>query len=426
MPANIIEVENLSKLYKLGKIGTGTLSHDINRWWYRMRGKDDPYELEAGTNDRTKKDGGNYVWSLKELHFSVEEGDVFGVIGNNGAGKSTLLKILSKITKPTKGVIHINGRISSLLEVGTGFHPELTGRENIFLNGAILGMRKAEIRKHFDEIVEFSGVQRYIDTPVKRYSSGMFVRLAFAVGAYLEPDILIIDEVLAVGDADFQQKCLGKMREFSQSNGRTVIFVSHNVAAIKQLCNRGLLLENGRQKACGSMKEVLSLYQRKQADSDEGKRGNVSEDKQGYFTDWRLENSDGASPFSCDTGDLCVFTLGFYAREPIHNCEVRLALKYQEFLLMNVSSLAEDGMRFSISAGYHRFRFQLELPLRSGEFDVLAAFVSFSKELDFWVSTTKLAVKDNFSADLVAGLIQPKIEFTRTAGEDVNALHLTA
>lgn len=257
-----IKVEDLGKLYRLGEIGTGTLSHDLNRWWARVRGKEDPFAKIGETNDRTTKGTSEYVWSLKDVNFEVKQGEVLGIIGRNGAGKSTLLKILSKVTAPTTGRIKIKGRIASLLEVGTGFHPELTGRENIFLNGAILGMTKSEIRAKFDEIVDFSGVERYIDTPVKRYSSGMYVRLAFAVAAFLEPEILIVDEVLAVGDAEFQKKCLGRMKDVSVNDGRTVLFVSHNMAAVKQLCNNGLLMQNGKTIFQGSQNDAVRLYQK--------------------------------------------------------------------------------------------------------------------------------------------------------------------
>lgn len=255
----VIEVENLYKQYQLGQVSTGTISHDLNRWFHKIRGKEDPYEKITIDNTREEKGGSNYVWALKDINFEVNQGEVLGIIGRNGAGKSTLLKILSKVTEPTKGSIKIRGRIASLLEVGTGFHPELTGRENIFLNGAILGMTKYEIRSKFDEIVAFSGVEKYIDTPVKRYSSGMYVRLAFAVAAHLEPEILIVDEVLAVGDAEFQKKCLGKMKDVS-NQGRTVIFVSHNLVAVKSLCTRGILMERGGITFLGSADETVEHY----------------------------------------------------------------------------------------------------------------------------------------------------------------------
>jgi lipopolysaccharide transport system ATP-binding protein len=254
-----LRVENVSKLYRLGHVGTGTLRSDINRLFHRIRGKEDPYLKIGQENDRTKSADSEYVWALKDINFEVGKGEVLGIIGRNGAGKSTLLKILSKITSPTTGAISINGRVASLLEVGTGFHPDLSGRENIYLNGSILGMRKWEIQRKFDEIVDFSGVERYIDTPVKRYSSGMYVRLAFAVAAHLEPEILIIDEVLAVGDAEFQKKCLGKMKDVSVE-GRTVLFVSHNMAAVKSLCTHGIVLMNGKLRFDGDATSAVSYY----------------------------------------------------------------------------------------------------------------------------------------------------------------------
>jgi len=260
MSSIAIKVENLGKMYRLGEVGTGTISHDLNRWWARMRGKEDPFAKIGETNDRTKKGNSDFVWSLKDINFEVKQGETIGIIGRNGAGKSTLLKILSKVTAPTTGKIKVKGRIASLLEVGTGFHPELTGRENIFLNGAILGMTKAEIRSKFDEIVDFAGVERYIDTPVKRYSSGMYVRLAFAVAAFLEPEILIIDEVLAVGDAEFQKRCLGRMKDVSVNDGRTVLFVSHNMAAIKQLCSTSVFLYNGNVGFIGDTEQAIAKY----------------------------------------------------------------------------------------------------------------------------------------------------------------------
>ncbi len=256
----VIKVENIGKLYRLGEVGTGTLSHDLNRWWARMRGKEDPFAKIGESNDRTQKGTSEYVWALKNINFDIEEGEVLGIIGRNGAGKSTLLKILSKVTRPTEGNIKVRGRIASLLEVGTGFHPELSGRDNIYLNGAILGMTKAMIKSKFDEIVDFSGVERYIDTPVKRYSSGMYVRLAFAVAAFLECEILIVDEVLAVGDIEFQKKCLGKMKDVSQNTGRTVIFVSHELNAISSICRKGVLMHNGSVAANDTIDKVIAQY----------------------------------------------------------------------------------------------------------------------------------------------------------------------
>ncbi len=255
-----LKIEDVSKLYRLGLVSTGTFIHDFQRWMHRLQGKDDPFMKVGQVNDRTKKADGDFVWALKDIDFEVKKGETLGIIGRNGAGKSTLLKLLSRVTQPTTGSIKVNGRIASLLEVGTGFHPELTGRDNIFLNGAILGMRRAEIKQKFDEIVAFSGVERYIDTPVKRYSSGMYVRLAFAVAAHLESEILIIDEVLAVGDADFQRKCLGKMDQVAKGEGRTVLFVSHNMAAVKSLCSQGLVIENGMMAFQGDVSQAVSYY----------------------------------------------------------------------------------------------------------------------------------------------------------------------
>ena len=256
---HVLKVENIYKQYELGQVSTGTMAHDFNRWLHKIRGKEDPYHKITERNTRDEKGGSKFVWALDDISFDVHQGDVVGIIGRNGAGKSTLLKILSKVTSPTKGNIKIKGRIASLLEVGTGFHPDLSGRENIFLNGAILGMTKKEIHAKFDEIVAFSGVDKYIDTPVKRYSSGMYVRLAFSVAAHLEPEILIVDEVLAVGDAEFQRKCLGKMKEVSQQ-GRTVIFVSHNLVAVKSLCTKGIVMDQGKLVFSGSADEAVESY----------------------------------------------------------------------------------------------------------------------------------------------------------------------
>ena len=260
--SKVIEINSLSKVYDLGLTGTGSLAKDINRSWAKLRGKSDPYATLVELNDRTKKSSSNMVYALKDINFSVEQGEVLGIIGKNGAGKSTLLKILSQITSPSTGTITMKGKVASLLEVGTGMHPEMTARQNIFLNGSLLGMRRREISSKLDEIVEFSGIEKYIDTPTKRFSSGMNVRLGFAIAAFLEPDILIVDEVLAVGDAEFQKKAIGKMEDVSKGKGRTVLFVSHNMASVKSLCNKGLVINNGEITHQGSQNSAIEHYQR--------------------------------------------------------------------------------------------------------------------------------------------------------------------
>lgn len=261
--ATAIEFNHVGKQYRLGLVSTGTLSHDLNRWWQTaILRREDPYLKIGSVNDRATKADSDYVWALRDIDFRVEQGDVVGIIGKNGAGKSTLLKLLSKVTGPTVGSIRARGRIASLLEVGTGFHQEMTGRENIFMNGAILGMTKQEIAAKLDEIVDFSGCERYLDTPVKRYSSGMMVRLGFAVAAHLDPEILVVDEVLAVGDAEFQKKAIGKMQDVSKGEGRTVLFVSHNMTSIKSLCKTGVLLENGTLREIGDIDPIVTHYLR--------------------------------------------------------------------------------------------------------------------------------------------------------------------
>ena len=262
-----IEFENISKQYRLGLVSTGTLSHDLNRFWQtKVLRREDPYLKVGEVNDRAHKGESEYVWALKDINFKVEQGDVVGIIGRNGAGKSTLLKLLSRVTAPTTGTIRARGRIASLLEVGTGFHPEMTGRENIYMNGAIMGMSRAEITRKLDEIVDFSGCERYLDTPVKRYSSGMTVRLGFAIAAHLEPEILVVDEVLAVGDAEFQKKAIGKMQDVSRGEGRTVLFVSHNMGAVKNLCKRGIVLNQGQIIHQGTAEDCINYYLDKKAD----------------------------------------------------------------------------------------------------------------------------------------------------------------
>ncbi len=426
MAENIVEVENLSKLYKLGAIGTGTISHDLNRWWSAVRKKTDPYQAAGQINNRASGTATGYVWSLKDINFQIKQGEIFGVIGSNGAGKSTLLKIISKITKPTTGEIRIGGRIASLLEVGTGFHPELTGRENVFLNGAILGMRKQEIRNRFDEIIAFSGVEKYIDTPVKKYSSGMYVRLAFAVAAHLEPDILIIDEVLAVGDAEFQAKCLGKMKDVSANQGRTVLFVSHNIAAIRQLCQQAVLLEHGLQKKTGPIAEVIAAYQHETADTAGGRRGKIPQNTKGYFTHWQIETTATDAPHTCYTGDDCLFSFGFHALEGFKNCEVRFMLRHNELLVLHASNLSNNGVNFSIEPGQHLFQFRLNLPVRDAKLEVEAFFLSFSQPVDTWQSSTKLTILDNLSTPVYNGVINPYTEFSMVTQKAPQPLDATA
>ena len=322
-----LKAENISKQYRLGQVGTGTLSHDLNRFWHQIRGKEDPYLRIGDSNDRSSVGESEYVWSLRDINFEIEQGDAVGIIGRNGAGKSTLLKLLSKVTKPTTGKIYTNGRIASLLEVGTGFHPEMTGRENIYLNGAILGMTRKEITRKFDEIVDFSGVERYIDTPVKRYSSGMYVRLAFAIAAHLESEILIVDEVLAVGDAEFQKKCLGKMGDVSKGEGRTVLFVSHNIAAVKNLCQKGMLLKDGNLITQGAIEKVINTYDLEFISQD--KNFNIDYPIK-HELDMQLRHAELQKPHNHNrlfTNDLLNFKFTIEVRKPIPNSYITIDVK---------------------------------------------------------------------------------------------------
>ncbi len=337
-----IKVENLSKAYQLGEIGTGTLGNDLSRWLAKIRGKEDPFLKIGEENDRATKGKSDVVWSLKDINFEIQEGDAVGIIGRNGAGKSTLLKLLSRVTSPTSGEINVKGRIASLLEVGTGFHPELSGRENIFLNGAILGMRKKEIHRRFDEIVEFSGVERYIDTPVKRYSSGMYVRLAFAVAAHLESEILIVDEVLAVGDAEFQKRCLQKMKEISKGEGRTILFVSHTMASVKQLCNKGILLANGKVELEGHMTDVINLYLSNKSETSLGKvilpkRENTDL----FFTSVSMLNENGEDIIAVSHSSVFYIEVSFTVIKKIDNVEISICFKNANGINVFFTSLSE-------------------------------------------------------------------------------------
>jgi lipopolysaccharide transport system ATP-binding protein len=329
----VLHAENISKLFRLGNVGTSTLSEDIRSIYYRLRGKDNPFLVSAETNDRQNSaKGSDYVWALKDVHFEVNQGDILGIVGRNGAGKSTLLKILSRTTAPTKGEIRIKGKVASLLEVGTGFHPDLTGRENIYLNGAILGMRKAEIKANLDAIIEFAGVQRYVDTPVKRYSSGMYIRLAFAVAAHLDPDILIIDEVLAVGDAEFQARCLGKMKDVARE-GRTVLFVSHNMGAVSDLCNRAIYLNKGQVVLDGSTESVIRAYVKNNMLSNISDGAGLDDPTQrrgnGKVRFRRIEviNSEGKTDTEFIPHEKIIFRMEVIKNEPVETIYASVAFR---------------------------------------------------------------------------------------------------
>ncbi len=317
-----IKFENISKQYRLGTVGTGTISHDLNRWWHIIRGKEDPYLQVGQENDRSKKADSDYVWALKNITFEVEQGDVVGIIGKNGAGKSTLLKILSRVTRPTTGDIKAHGRIASLLEVGTGFHPEMTGRENIYLNGAIMGMTKPEITKKLDEIIDFAGIEKYIDTPAKRYSSGMIVRLGFAIAAHLDPEILVVDEVLAVGDAEFQKKAIGKMQDVSKGEGRTVLFVSHNMTAVKNLCKTGVILKNGTLEYQGHIDDVIDRYIGEQRQRSSLSLTDINHAGNGSlrFTNIQFIDSKGQIRNTYEVGEELNIVITFEASERFYTC----------------------------------------------------------------------------------------------------------
>lgn len=363
MSTPALRVEDVSKMYRLGEVGTGSLSHDLNRVWARLRGRPDPFAKISTVNDRTSEGPGEFVWALRDINFEVGEGEIVGIVGRNGAGKSTLLKLLSRVTAPTEGKIFIDGRIASLLEVGTGFHPDLTGRENIFLNGAILGMSKQEIRARLDEIVEFSGCAKYIDTPVKRYSSGMHVRLAFAVAAHLETDILIVDEVLAVGDAEFQQRCLGKMKDLSRSSQRTVLFVSHNMAAVRQLCPNSILMDRGTVVNRGETGSIIEQYMSlgsgaervvKWTDGDAPSAGGVT------LTQVSVRNPTGSTEGAMNSADDILVDIEFDLEQALANLRIGISLFNSEGVHLLVSSDFEAaGHGSARAAGRNRSRMRL-------------------------------------------------------------------
>ncbi|MCI7007858.1 MAG: ABC transporter ATP-binding protein [Parabacteroides sp.] len=373
MSTTAIQFDHVGKLYKLGLVGTGTLSHDLNRWWKTtVLRQEDPYLKIGETNDRSKKGSSDYVWALKDITFDVKQGDVVGIIGKNGAGKSTLLKLLSRVTSPTTGTIRAQGRIASLLEVGTGFHPELTGRENIYMNGSIMGMTRQEITRKLDEIVDFAGVERYVDTPVKRYSSGMTVRLGFAVAAFLEPEILVVDEVLAVGDAEFQKKAIGKMQDVSKGEGRTVLFVSHNMAAVRSLCSKGVLLENGQIVYQGNTDDTINLYLNKESlkESDNIKDRIAWKKHTITIDDIEINNSvKSFSTIASNQKELNVKIKG-YTQEDIL---VDTILTFKNMDEVPMASLAEGhckGKMQAIKSGKFELGYNIQLPkiLSNGDY----------------------------------------------------------
>lgn len=402
-PHTVLKVEDVSKMYKLGLVSTKSLAHDLNRWWYRVRGKEDPYLTIGEANDRAVRGESDYVWALQKIAFSVNEGEAVGIIGRNGAGKSTLLKLLSQVTQPTTGRIRVKGRIASLLEVGTGFHPELTGRENIFLNGAILGMRKKEIASKLDEIIAFSGVERYIDTPVKRYSSGMYVRLAFAVAAHLESEILIVDEVLAVGDAEFQKKCLGKMGEVSKGQGRTVLFVSHNMQAIKSLCNRAIYLQNGQMKSDGPAQLIVDQYLSGYDSMDTAREySNTLSDKNVYLENARCLNAAGVEKYMYTADEPVTLHFRIRKKTPVRGVFLHLLVRNNEEVTILETDSREGGYPEIDTDQEGVFDSQVTIParvLRSGRFHVTLGIASTQHDpfqiesLDSFISFDVLADK---------------------------------
>ncbi|WP_053976087.1 ABC transporter ATP-binding protein [Mangrovimonas xylaniphaga] len=391
-----IKIKNLSKQYRLGTVGTGSFAHDMNRWWHTLRGKEDPYLKIGETNDRTSKGNSDYVWALRDINFEVHQGEVLGIIGKNGAGKSTLLKLLSRVTSPTTGSIKARGRIASLLEVGTGFHPELTGRENVFLNGAIMGMTKQEISSKFDEIVDFAGCERYIDTPVKRYSSGMYVRLAFAVAAHLEPEILIVDEVLAVGDAEFQKKAIGKMKEVSRGGERTVLFVSHNMASIQNLCSKVLVMQNGTFAYMGDTEDGVNFYlkqSREQISLKLNERMDRTNGKNLRFTDIKLLNFKGEVVEQAMSGMEVKFEISYSLKISLKNVAFRLVISNIDGQDLFLCNNAFSDKRIDInSEGKFVFRIP-KFPLPEGEYFIQLSAYSDKGIEDDIESVLKLDVE---------------------------------
>lgn len=396
-----ISFENVSKMYQLGVVGTGMLSNDIKRWWYTsVLNREDPFLQVGQTNDRSKKSKGDFVYALRDISFDVKQGDVVGIIGKNGAGKSTLLKLLSRITAPSTGTIKVNGRIASLLEVGTGFVAELTGRENIFMNGSIMGMSKQEIKSKLDEIIDFSGCEMYIDTPVKRYSSGMYVRLGFAIAAFLEPEILVVDEVLAVGDAEFQKKAIGKMNDVAVNGGRTVLFVSHNMAAVRSLCKSGVVLKNGMVDYVGTADDCLDFYMKSSLPS-EGERpiSDMPRDRRFsgdiFITDIKCLNAQDKE-IEPHCGQFVKFRMFYDVR--VSNVKARLSLAirdlYDNPMLSFPTDLTVEAVNLSKGKGYADLIIE-KMPLTAGEYKLAFDAKNMGQQVDHLDSARRITVIDD-------------------------------
>ncbi len=408
MTKPVISVEHLTKQYDLGVIGTGTISRDLNRWWARVRKQPDPY-TRIGQKDAFERIG-ETILALDDVSFTVQQGEALGIIGRNGAGKSTLLKILSRVTAPTSGVVKVKGRIGSLLEVGTGFHPELTGRENVYLNGAILGMKKEEVTRKFDEIVDFSGVEKFIDTPVKRYSSGMYVRLAFAVAAHLDPEILIVDEVLAVGDAEFQKKCLGKMGDVA-TEGRTVLFVSHNMAAVEQLCQNGILLQDGRVTKASTIENVVNEYLKKIPVRGQDvlphsvifQNNEISDDI--HVTSVEIEDLSGKPKNLVFTWDDVVLSIKYYSNRTIKNGSlvIKISDHFGKSLIL-LSSQPDSKIPMTIKEGFGEGKCIIRnIPLTGGDYIFGCGLAVPNREWLWWnenLGTFSIEAKDVFESGL--------------------------
>jgi lipopolysaccharide transport system ATP-binding protein len=419
--ATAIKVENLSKIYRLGEIGTGTISRDIERFVKtKILKQEDPFLKIGETNDRATKGASDLVYSLKDINFEIEQGDAVGIIGRNGAGKSTLLKILSRVTSPTTGKINIKGRVASLLEVGTGFHPELTGRENIYLNGAILGMRKREIDQKLDEIIDFSGVERYIDTPVKRYSSGMYVRLAFAVAAHLESEILIVDEVLAVGDAEFQKKCLGKMGEVSKGEGRTVLFVSHNMGAVKSLCENGILLKDSQLVFFEKIDKIVDQYFNSFVGLSPTWERNKIHNSILFFNAINILDSKNQISGIIDIKSSFSININFTAIVKLEKLQIAIRIINSEGMPLLTTANVDESLSYElVTPGTYKYSVHIpEYLLKSGKYYIIVAafepgqlYHSIENEVSFIIEDT--GSHHTYFNDGRIGLISPLLSWKK-------------